>query len=241
MKKLFLMCSCVFIFGCVTSIKPKNVYKQLCWLGDTKVIIQREDYGPGKIFVHVHANETTALDAARHVAHAQGGQVITLVHVRERDIHFRYHGKDYAFDPNRIYTKTGIEKTLKSHGCYDKEGAKIVTKFAHQVMASIPRGKIIAVHNNKGYSLKDYLPHHELAKDAQQFYLKTYSNYRNFFLVTKSYDFYRLKNIGFNVVHQANHVSDDGSMSVAFKKQCYLNVEAAFGELHQQMNMLQHA
>lgn len=241
MKKLFLVCVCLFIFGCVTLITPKHVYKQVCWLGDTKVIIQREDFGPGKVFVHVHANETTALDAARRVAQAEGGHVITLVHAKERDIHFRYHGKDYAFDPNRIYTAQGIKKTLKAHGCYDKKGARIVARFAHQVTANIPRGKIIAVHNNKGYSLRDYLPKHELANDATHLYLQTYSNYRNFFLVTKVHDFYRLKNSGFNVVHQAKHVSDDGSMSVALRKRHYVNVEAAFGELHAQMNMLRYA
>jgi|LauGreDrversion4_2_1035121.scaffolds.fasta_scaffold283338_2 hypothetical protein len=241
MKKLLLGCLCILIFGCVTLIKPKHVHKQVCWLGETKVIIQKEDFGPGKTFVHVHANETTALDAARHVAQAEGGHVITLVHAKQRDIHFRYHGKDYSFDPNRIYTAQGIKKTLLAHGCYDKKSERIVARFAHQVLANIPRGKIIAVHNNKGYSCRDYLPKHELANDAVKLYLQNDSHYRNFFLVTKAGDFYRLKNSGFNVVHQAIHVCDDGSMSVALRKRHYINVEAAFGELHTQMNMIRHA
>jgi hypothetical protein len=48
MKKLLLGCLCILIFGCVTLIKPKHVHKQVCWLGETKVIIQKEDFGPGK-------------------------------------------------------------------------------------------------------------------------------------------------------------------------------------------------
>lgn len=240
MRKLVYFLIGVCFFAC--KIYPtRNISQKICWLGSTKVIIQKENYGPGKVFVHVHASETTALDAARRVARAQGGQVITLIHQKERDITFKYHGKTYSFDPNRIYTSTGIVKTLKAHGCYDPAAARIVTRFASQVMASIPRGKIVAVHNNKGYSLRDYLPRHSLAKDSQNLYLKAKSNYRNFFLVTQHQDFRRIKQLGFNVVHQAHHVTDDGSMSVALASRQYVNVEAAYGQLQQQMLMLKKA
>ena len=238
-----LLCYFVGFFalcGCAT-FRPAQVQKKACWLGDTKVLIQLENYGPGKIFVHVHANETTALEAARRIARSNGGQVVTLIHVKERDVHFHLNGRAYAFDPNRIYTRLGIQKTLKMHGCYDAKAAHVVATFAKKVLATIPSGKVVAVHNNKGYSLRDYLPHHSLAPDAQKIYLKGRSNYRNFFLVTQRHDFYRLKTLGFNVVHQARHVSDDGSLSVALARRHYVNVEAAFGELHQQMNMLAHA
>lgn len=240
MRRIVYFMIGVLLFGC--KICPtRNISQKVCWLGNTKVIIQKEDYGPGKVFVHVHASETTALEAARKVARAQGGQVITLIHKKERDITFKYHGKTYSFDPNRIYTPNGIRKTLKSHGCYDLKAKKIVSVFAAQVMAYIPRGKIVAVHNNKGYSLRDYLPRHSLAKDSQNLYLKAKSNYRNFFLVTQKYDFRRIKQLGFNVVHQAKHVTDDGSMSVALASRQYVNVEAAYGQLRQQMDMLNKA
>ena len=111
----------------------------------------------------------------------------------------------------------------------------------HQRYWSIPPGKIIAVHNNNGYSLRDYLPRHSLAGDAQNLYLKQQSNYRNFFLVTKYNDFSRFKQLGFNVVEQAPNVTDDGSMSVALAKRQYVNVEAAYDQLHQQIDMLNHA
>ena len=122
-----------FLFGCKT-VPNSHVSRKICRLGDTTVVIQHEDYGPGKIFVHVHASETTALEAARQVARTQGGQVITLVHKKERDITFNYRGKTYSFDPNRIYTAKGIEKTLRSHGCYDRQAAKIVSVFASEVL-----------------------------------------------------------------------------------------------------------
>lgn len=228
------------LLGCATFGTPQ-VKKKVCWLGDAKVVIQLENYGPGKVFVHVHANETTALEAARRIARSNGGKVVTLIHVKERDVHFHLNGRAYTFDPNRIYTRLGIQKTLKMHGCYDAKAAHVVANFAKKVLATIPSGKVVAVHNNKGYSLRAYLPHHLLAADCQKIYLKGRSNYRNFFLVTQRHDFYRFKTLGFNVVHQARHVCDDGSLSVALAQRHYVNVEAAFGELHQQMNMIAHA
>lgn len=240
MRALVYLMMGALLFGC--KITPvRNISQKICWLGSTKVIIQKEYYGPGKVFVHVHASETTALDAARKVARAQGGQVITLIHQKQRDITFKYHGKTFSFDPNRIYTLNGIKKTLFDHDCYDPQAAKIVSHFASQVMASIPRGKVIAVHNNKGYSLRDYFPHHSLAKDSQNLYVKSRSNFRNFFLVTQAQDFKCIKKMGFNVVHQARGVTDDGSMSVALASRHYVNVEAAYGQLQQQMIMLNKA
>jgi len=240
MRLISYFLGCFALLGCATFGTP-HVKKKVCWLGDTKVVIQLENYGPGKVFVHVHANETTALEAARRIARSNGGQVVTLIHTQERDVHFHLNGRAYAFDPNRIYTRLGIQKTLKMHGCYDAKAAHVVANFAKKVLATIPAGKVVAVHNNKGYSLRDYLPHHSLALDAQKIYLRDRGNYRNFFLVTKGHDFYRFKTLGFNVVHQSRHVSDDGSLSVALARRHYVNVEAAFGELHQQMNMLAHA
>jgi hypothetical protein len=217
---------------------PKVTIRNLS-LGQTKVKLRVEDYGPGKVFVHLHANETTALAAARAVAKQSGGQVITLVHQKKRDIHFVYRGHHYEFDPNRVFTHQGVRHTLIKHHCYDPRVIPMIRSFAQTVLSSIPSGqKIIAVHNNKDYSLRDYFPKHELAHDASDYYYKPHSNYRNFYLVTSANDFMRYKKFGFNVVNQAKQATDDGSLSIALAKRQYINVEAGYGELTPQKQML---
>lgn len=242
MKVILLAIGC--LVSCVSNTHYlAKVTKKRVFLGKTPIVIQHENYGPGKIFVHVHANETTALNAARQIARIQGGHVMTLVHEPTRDIRFKYHGKTYTFDPNRIYTPKGIRLTLKAHGCRSDEAEQIISSFAKTILAEIPPGqKVVAVHNNKGYSLLDYLPKHALAHDAQAvFYNKADEYYRNFFLVTKAKEFYRYKISGYNVVQQATHVTDDGSLSVALSNRTYVNVEAGFNQLARQMRMLRVA
>lgn len=211
-------------------------------LGDTQVIIQRQFYGQGKIFVHLHQNETTALQAARLVAAQQGGCVLTLIHPGQRNIVFHLAHQRYEFDPNRIFTDKGIKKTLQTFGAYDKGAHMKVKKLAQAIEAALPRhGKIIAVHNNRSYSLRDYLPGHELASDAARVHVEKEAYFRNFYLVTTLRDYTRLSSLHFNSVLQANEVSDDGSLSVFLaEKRDYVNVEAGYGQLAMQAHMLRH-
>jgi hypothetical protein len=219
----------------------KSIYLKKIRLGDSTVVIRRESYGPGKVFVHLHANELTALKAARLVAHQQGGQVVTLVHDQSRDIYFKYHGRHYAFDPNRIFTRQGRIKTLKQHHCYHANVERLLAHLAQQILINIPAGMVVAVHNNKDYSLKDYLPHHKLHQDAKYLFRARKNHFRNFFLVTQEQDFKRYRKLGFNVVYQAPHAIDDGSLSIIFAKKNYVNVEAGFNQLKQQQRMLEKA
>lgn len=243
MKKIFKIGFMTILMTNISGCTFHRVHAdyQNIYLGDRLVKIVREDYGPGKIFVHLHANEVTALKAARKVASTDGGQVITLIHAPTRDIEFHYHGHAYAFDPNRIYTHQGIIKTLKKHHCYRPEVLPLIKRFAKQVLATIPSGKIVAVHNNKDYSLLDYLPLHPLAQDARALYYSQHVYYRNFYLVTQGQDFNRYKKLGFNVVQQAINAQDDGSLSIALKQRHYVNVEAGYGELKPQIQMLKLA
>lgn len=226
------------VYSTVFSHQPK-VHIKTVYLGRTPIQIRHEDYGSGKVFVHLHANETTALLAGRNVARQSGGQVITLVHQKQRDISFMYRHYRYTFDPNRIFTHQGIRQTLIKHGCYDPRVIPMVRHFAQAILKTIPpQQKIVAVHNNKEYSLRDYFPKHESAQDASSYYYKARSNYRNFYLVTSDKDFKRYKALGFNVVEQANLARDDGSLSIVMAKNGYVNVEAGFGQLQAQKKML---
>jgi hypothetical protein len=209
-------------------------------IGDDKVVIQ-QTVGKGKTYVHLHHNEQTALKAARIMVRKEGSTLITLVHSGERNVVFHLHNQRYEFDPNRIFTDQGIKKTLSQFGNYTGEAHQEVKKLAIKIKELLPDGKIIAVHNNSSYSLKDYLPGHELAHDAKALHMNPDNYYRNFYLVTKFSDYERLKTQGFNGILQKTSIQDDGSLSILFAKKDYINVEAGYDQLWEQIKMLQHA
>lgn len=210
-------------------------------LGDKIVDVVQIKNGRGKNFIHVHQNETTALQAAKKTIQTKGGSIITLVHDGERNIVFHLHEKRYEFDPNRIFTDTGIKKTLAEFGPYDKAAHHEVNKLAEQIKTILPPGKIIAVHNNDTYSLKNYFPGADMAHDAAALNYNPEYYYRNFYLVTKKDDYIRLKSLKFNSILQAITATDDGSLSVYLAERDYINVEAGYDQLAQQINMLNHA
>lgn len=210
-------------------------------VGNSTVVIQQEENGKGKNFIHLHQNETTALQAARAVIRKEGGMVLTLVHSGQRNIIFYIHQRRYEFDPNRIFTEVGIKKTLTQFGGYSKEAHGEVKRLANKIKSLLPKGKIIAVHNNESYSLKDYLPGHHLASDAKALNFNNQQHYRNFYLVTKSKDYNRFKHLNFNSILQAYSAVDDGSLSVYLAHRDYVNVEAGYDQLAAQIKMLQYA
>jgi hypothetical protein len=209
-------------------------------IGDEPVIIKQTP-GKGKAYVHVHQNETTALKAAKVAISKQGGSLLTLTHSGSRNIVFHLNNQRYEFDPNRIYTDKGIKKTLAQFSRYTPEAHREVKKLATSIKALIPKGKVVAVHNNSTYSLKDYLPGHKLARDAQAMHMSPDNYYRNFFLVTQIKDYLRLKTEGFNGILQRKTATDDGSMSIFLAKSQYINVEAGYNQLSEQVQMLLHA
>ena len=222
-------------------VHPSFARKYPVQLGDTTVSIVQERYGKGKSFIHVHENETTALQAAQTLIQHQGGSLITLKHGGGRNITFSLHHKHYEFDPNRIFTNQGIYKTLNDYGPYSKSAHQAVKRLATHIMHLLPKGKIIAVHNNETFSLHDYLPGKNLAHEARGLHFNHQQHYRNFFIVTQKQDFERLKAQKFNSVWQAKSATDDGSLSIRLIKQKYVNVEAGYDQLANQINMLKHA
>ncbi|KTD68855.1 MULTISPECIES: protein tyrosine phosphatase [Legionella] len=209
-------------------------------VGDEKVEIKHV-VGRGKTYIHVHHNEQTALKAAQAVIQKEGGSLITLVHSGGRNIVFRLNNQRYEFDPNRIFTDNGIKKTLSQFGQYNPQAHREVNKLASKIKQLLPKGKVVAVHNNSSYSLKDYLPGNSLENDAQAIHMIPENYFRNFYLVTKINDFLRLKSKGYNGVLQKSSATDDGSLSIYLAKNDYINVEAGYDQLFEQIKMLQHA
>lgn len=232
MKYFFLTILALIQVGCAINHQVM--------VGDERVIVQQTP-GKGNTYVHVHQNEQTALKAAKTIVRQQGGSLITLLHSGGRNISFHLNRQRYEFDPNRIYTNAGIKKTLAQYSHYTPEAYREVKKLAQKIKQLLPEGKVIAVHNNATYSLKDYLPGHNLAADAKAVHLSSEHYFRNFYLVTKTNDFVRLKTEGFNGVLQKKSAVDDGSLSIYLAKREYINVEAGYNQLGEQINMLRHA
>lgn len=211
-------------------------------LGDTIVTISQESNGPGKFFIHVHANEISALKAARDSIKKEGGTVITLKHKKSRNIEFTLNNKKYIFDPNRIFTNNGIKNTLSNLSNYSPEAHKEVQKLAEKLISLIPKsGKIIAVHNNSEYSLHNYLPGNSLENEAKLLHVNNKNSYRNFYLITQKVDFLRLSKKNFNAVLQAPKAIDDGSLSIRLSNREYINVEAGHNQLSAQKTMLKNS
>jgi len=208
-------------------------------LGDTQVVIEHIQHGHGKAFIHVHQSEQTALQAARAVVDSEGGSIVTLHHPGGRNIVFRLDGVRYEFDPNRMFTDVGIQKTLNTFGPYSHEAHRLVRQLAEHVTNLLPANQtIIAVHNNQSYSLKTYYAGANLAHEAEALYVPQPRAYRNFYVVTQKADFVRLKQRAFNSVLQASKPGDDGSLSVYLTSKPYVNVEAGYGQLAAQIMML---
>lgn len=232
MRVFFLILLALLEVGCAVHHK--------IMVGDEPVIIQQTP-GKGKAFIHVHQNEQTALKAARAILRKEGGSLLTLKHSGGRNIVFHLNKERYEFDPNRIFTDLGIKKTLSQYSKYTPQAHKEVKKLADKIKLLLPKGKIIAVHNNSSYSLKDYLPGHDLAHDALALHSNPNNYYRNFFLVTQRTDYVRLKREGFNEILQKPAATDDGSLSILLANSDYINVEAGFDQLAEQIKMLERA
>lgn len=242
MIRVFAFVMSILLIGCVMkSPSAMRVKNTVVYVGNTKVVIKQIQHGSGQSFVHVHHNETTALKAAQHVVETEGGSVMTLVHPGQRTIVFHLKHQRYEFDPNRMFTDVGIKKTLKLYGRYSPGAHAEVRKLANEVKRLLPPGKIIAVHNNNDYSIKEYFPGKKLHGDAVALNLNHQQFYRNFYLVTRSSEFRRLKALQFNAILQAKTATDDGSLSVYLAHRDYINVEAGYGQLRAQIDMLKWA
>ncbi len=214
-------------------------------VGDTEVSFRVRNYdnAKGKVFIILHDDENTAVEAADSIVSRFGGTLIELRAKGTRMIPFKLKGGTYTFDPNRIFTPAGVKATLIKNGSTSPEAEKATGELGALIAGMIARfDTVIAVHNNKrGYSLKDYLTGGAYEKDAADVHRVNGTSPNDFYFVVERDDFDALKAKGINVVLQsASSVTDDGSLSVYCQQKGirYLNCEAFDGHLSQQINML---
>lgn len=215
-------------------------------LGSDRVHLVVRRFGRGGLrYLSLHENEQTAVQAATAVLGHRAGTLIELRGRGRRLVSFR-DGARLAFDPNRIFTDPGIERTLRQHGSYTDAGIQASQRLRNAVLALLdgqPDDPVVALHNNAGssYSIQAYRPGGVHAADVQALALHPDRAPHAFFLVTRPPLFEALRSAGFNVVLQNDRPNDDGSLAVWMQQQgrAYVNVEARFGALREQQSMLE--
>ncbi len=216
-------------------------------IGDTEIEVD-STAKPGSqfLFVNLHDDENTGVQAGLKVLEKWGGRLVELRHSGHRDVSFRLEGTEYRVDPNRIFTPSGVRATLLSRSRYSPSAAATVSQFAAGLLElyGVERAEaVIALHNNspEKYSAQSYAAGGEFSRDAEDVSIRAGSDPDDFFFVTERVVFDALKARGYNTVLQDNRqVSDDGSLSVYCGKSNvrYINVEAEAGHLTEQTRMI---
>jgi hypothetical protein len=239
---LFFLCSCAQEADSLQPVITKRQHR----LGDTRVTVSLSRYigDSSLVFLCLHDNERTATEAAKVILQEKGGLLISIDNNEERYLDFRLSGRKHRFDPNRVFTPTGIRETLKLFNSYSPASVRELRGFASFLLGLLPdSGLLIAVHNNTdgNYSISDYLPNARLRTDV----LRAHPNYgmdEDDFVFTTDSTVYRLyADSNINVVLQHNsRATDDGSLSIYYGRRnaSYTNIEAEHGHLEEQVRMI---
>jgi len=216
-------------------------------LGSDTVKFKFHESTKSKIFyISLHDDENTAVGAIESQLDCNfNGRFVELNHSGERLVKFKLGGENYIFDPNRIFTPTGVKASLEKYSKYNADAAKIVESFGAFIVDSLLKEAemVVAIHNNgnNGYSILDYKKGGVYQADAANVFINEDADVDNFLYVTEKHFFDVFKNNNFNVILQNNSkVTDDGSLSVycGLNNKKYINIEAQDGELVTNIEMI---
>ncbi|MEO5946741.1 MAG: hypothetical protein ABIP79_07980 [Chitinophagaceae bacterium] len=217
-------------------------------IGERTIAVKIFQYGDVKNFVciNLHSNETSSFTAAKSVLEETGGTLIKIENNGQRVIKFRLNGVIFGFDPNRIFSRIGIEQTLRENRKLTREAMDEVEKFAKQLLQLFPDSTkcIIALHNNteEAFSVRNYLPDGIRKNDAKAVYKDSTQDVDDIAFTTDSLLYQRMADFGFNSIWQDNEkVKRDGSLSVycGEKGKRYINIETQHGKVEQYIIMLE--
>lgn len=217
-------------------------------LGENTIPIKILQYGEVRdiIYINVHDNEFTSVEAAKSLLEVNGGTLVKIENNQERIIRFRLRNKTYAIDPNRIFSRIGIEQTLTYFKNISEDAIIEVEKFGQRLLQLIPEKTscIIALHNNLdgGYSVQSYLPGNDKQVDARAVYWDRHQDVDDLVFTTDSLLYQKMADQRYNTVWQNNlRATPDGSLSVycGTRKKRYINIETEVGKLSQHREMLE--
>lgn len=238
------------------SVEQKNTIEEYKYtIGETEVSLTKKNFGPGPIFFNMHSNEETSINAILPTLKERNiGSLIELQNNKKRNVAFTLNKKEFIFDPNRIFNKEGVEKTLANLtlGYYkmsveEKEQAiTAVENFGQKILCDLGINKaeiVIALHNNhqNGWSIDSYLSKGDQKNNALDVKKSEKYDKDDFIYVTCKEDFDYLVEKGYSVVlHNPDTKTDDGSLVtfLANKKIRYFNSETQHGHIKTQEKML---
>ena len=218
-------------------------------LGDRKLPIKVKQYGDVRdlVFINMHDDENSSVEATKLLLEQTGGLLIEIDNFQKRNIKFKIENSVYQFDPNRIFTREGIEQTLMfHHKKVNKRAADEIEKFGQWLLRLIPENPkcVIALHNNTegNFTIKNYLPEGDRKGDALNVHSSTDQDPDDFFITTDEGIFISMKEAGYNIMLQDNiNAREDGSLSVycGKRKMSYVNLETEHGKVMQYKTMME--
>jgi hypothetical protein len=216
-------------------------------LGDRTISFKVVQYGQSvsTCCINLHDDEKTAVQAARSVLEQTGGVLIKIENNARRIISFPFKGVVYSFDPNRIFSRAGIDVTLQAKGKKNPLAIMEVEKFAAHLLELIPDSAscVVALHNNTDgdFSVKTYKNGGKRQNDAKEVYEDNWQDADDIALTTDEILFNQMSAFGYNSILQDNvKVNKDGSLSVYYGEQNkrYINIETQHGKTVQYKEML---
>lgn len=158
MKSVFLSVG-ILLFCAFANFGETSKRSHSLALGDRKITVNvYEKKGAPITFFAPHYNEEIGRKLAKEAVAQKGGRFVEIESYDEagkplRQLNFRFGGKNYSIDPNRIYTANGRRCNISA------EIETPVKTFADELLRIIlaPNGKnlregerfLVAVHNNR--------------------------------------------------------------------------------------------
>ena len=234
----------------IQAIEPDNTITEKTILFDLAgniVPIKIQQYGEKTdiVFINLHDDEITSVNAAKRVLEEYGGLLIEIENNAQRNIHFKLDRYFYNVDPNRIFSQEGIKKSLEQLGKTSSKAVDEVEKLGQRIIQLIPGEAkcIIALHNNTPdfFSATEYAPGNKRSVDCKKIYINAEQDTDDFFLTTDHSLYEKLADKGYNTILQDNkYCTEDGSLSVYCGKRNirYVNCETEHGKAEQYYAMM---
>jgi len=215
-------------------------------MGDSTISIVRENETAESpiLFINVHENEATSVNALRLFDLGIRYQFVWLQHNATRRIFFNHREEVFSVDPNRIFSHEGIVATLAYDTICSRKAERMAKALAHEILKYIhDAGWIISLHNNTpdNYSILSYLPDGDEALNTKEVFINPAMDPDDFIYTTDTHLFEELKRKNINVILQNNdNCVNDGSLSVycGMRAIPYANVEAEDGHIAEQIALI---
>ena len=209
-------------------------------LGSQFVLLEKIRYGDENdiVFVNLHDDERTSVQAAKNVLVKHGGLLLRFINDSLRLLSFRVKNETWCFDPNRIFTKErqhSIDQDCNDGNRHSMLALKHIKAFSASFIKHIPKPTelLIALHNNKPNSKIDILRFRDNngnpINGARKVNINEEYDKDDFFLTTDAVIYQMLADLDYNILlEDYTRTRDDGSLSIFYGKarKRYVNVEA---------------